>query len=366
MRRPPGRTRLAVSRLRRPSAPRGRRAPLSRGRAWHVSAPPQPSRRLDPQNPRGKHKRWKAEGPAWPALLLWTPTRGPMGETGFPPCSLHHPAHVRHSASGADRVLLRRLGDDGLGGEDVLRDRRRVLQRRARDHRRVDDARLHEVLVLARVDVQPVALGALADLIDDDRALEAGVVRELANRLLERAGHNRRARPLVAFAVELDRVDRVQERDAAARDDALLEGCPRGLQRVLDAVLLLLHLRLGGGADLDDGHAARELGQALLELLAVEVGVGALDLGLDLLDPALDLLTVAGAVDDRRRVLVDDDLAGPAELRELGVLELEAHLLGDDLAAGEDRDVLEHPLAAVAEARSLHGDARDRPAELVD
>src|SRR5207342_1449860 len=56
---------------------------------------------------------------------------------------------------------------------------------------------------------------------------------------------------------------------------------------------------------------------------------------------------------------------GAAELRDLRVLELEAHLLGDDLAAGEDRDVLEHALAAVAEARGLHGDARERAAQLV-
>ena len=87
---------------------------------------------------------------------------------------------------------------------------------------------------------------------------------------------------------------------------------------------------------------------------------------LDLLDAALDRLGVAGTVDDRRRVLVDDDLAGLAELRELRVLELEAHLLGDDLAAGEDRDVLEHPLAAVAEARRLDRDGGEGAAELVD
>ena len=70
----------------------------------------------------------------------------------------------------------------------------------------------------------------------------------------------------------------VEQRDAAARDDALLEGGPGGLQRVLDAVLLLLHLGLGRRADLDDGDAAGELGQPLLQLLAVEVRVGVLDL----------------------------------------------------------------------------------------
>ena len=75
---------------------------------------------------------------------------------------------------------------------------------------------------------------------------------------------------------------------------------------------------------------------------------------------------VTGAVDDRRVVLGDDDAAGAAELRDLRVLELEAHLLGDDLAAGEDRDVLEHALAAVAEARGLHGDAGEGAAQLVD
>ena len=74
---------------------------------------------------------------------------------------------------------------------------------------------------------------------------------------------------------------------------------------------------------------------------------------------------VTGAVDDRGVVLRHDDAAGAAELRDLRVLELEAHLLGDDLAAGEDRDVLEHALAAVAEARSLDGDAGEGAAQLV-
>ena len=123
------------------------------------------------------------------------------------------------------------------------------------------------------------------------------------------------------------------QRDAAAGDDALFERRAGRLQGVLDAVLLLLHLGLGGRADLDDGDTAGELGEALLQLLAIEVGVGVLDLGLDLVDAALDGVGLTGAVDDRRVVLGDDDATGATQLRDLRVLELEAHLLGDDLAA---------------------------------
>src|SRR6185312_12430873 len=62
----------------------------------------------------------------------------------------------------------------------------------------------------------------------------------------------------------------------------------------------------------------------------------------------------------------DDHATSAPELRDLRVLELEAHLLGDHLAAREDRDVLEHALAAIAEARRLHGDGLERAAQLVD
>ena len=86
---------------------------------------------------------------------------------------------------------------------------------------------------------------------------------------------------------------------------------------------------------------------------------------LDLVDPALDVGLRAGALDDRRLVLGDDDLAGLAEQVEADALELQADLLGDHLAAGEDRDVLEHRLAALAEAGGLDGDRLERAADLV-
>ena len=75
---------------------------------------------------------------------------------------------------------------------------------------------------------------------------------------------------------------------------------------------------------------------------------------------------VAGAVDDRGVVLGDDDAAGLAQHVEVDLVELEADLLGDDLAAGEGRDVLQHRLAAVAEAGRLDRDDVERAADLVD
>ena len=74
----------------------------------------------------------------------------------------------------------------------------------------------------------------------------------------------------------------------------------------------------------------------------------------------------AGALDDGGLVLGDDDLAGLAEQVEGDVLQLEADLFGDDLAAGEDGDVLQHGLAALAEAGGLDGHALERAPDLVD
>jgi hypothetical protein len=46
------------------------------------------------------------------------------------------------------------------------------------------------------------------------------------------------------------------------------------MHRVIHAILALLHLDLGRAADADHRDAARELGQTLLQLLAVVVRGG--------------------------------------------------------------------------------------------
>ncbi len=137
-------------------------------------------------------------------------------------------------------------------------------------------------------------------------------------------------------------------------------------KRVFDAGLLFFHFDFGRRADVDNRDAADQFGQALLKLLAVVIGSGLVDLGADLLDPAFEIGLLAGAVDDGRVVLVDDDTLGAAKIGQGDVVELDAKFFGDQLAAGEDGDIFEHRFAAVAEAGGLDGHTAQGAANLVD
>src|SRR3989475_8555795 len=106
--------------------------------------------------------------------------------------------------------------------------------------------------------------------------------------------------------------------------------------------------------------------RSLLQLFLVVVRGGILDLRPDLLDAALDLSGLSVAFHDRGVVLVDGDLLGPSEVFRLHILELDAEILGNGLAAGEDGDVFAHGLAPITKARSLYGRALQRTAELID
>ena len=58
-------------------------------------------------------------------------------------------------------------------------------------------------------------------------------------------------------------------------------------------------------------------------------------------------------------------LACPSSLKGYG-LELDSHLLGDELGAGEDGDVFQHGLAAITEARCLYRRYLQGAAQFVD
>src|SRR5262249_52371868 len=104
----------------------------------------------------------------------------------------------------------------------------------------------------------------------------------------------------------------MEESDAAAGDNAFLDRGTGRVHGVFDPVLTLLHFGFRGAADADDRDATGELRQPLLQLLAIIVGGCFLDLRSDLGDATLDLLLLAGAGEDRRVLLADAHLLGPA------------------------------------------------------
>jgi hypothetical protein len=143
------------------------------------------------------------------------------------------------------------------------------------------------------------------NLLNDDAAFEAGVEGDLPKRLLHRAPHDQ-ATGLLVVGPTTHLVHGLlgsEEGDTPSGDHALLDGGASRLDGVLDAVLLLLELDLGGRSDLDHDDTAGQLGETLLELLAVPVGVGVVDLTLDLLDPRLDVGLGSATVDDGRESL---------------------------------------------------------------
>ena len=166
-------------------------------------------------------------------------------------------------------------------------------KRRTGDFGGVDDACLEQVLELAGhgVEADPAffALGPAGSTTAPSRpALEA----------IQRIGSSRALLTIVAPVASspsrrlgqlVDRGPAAQQRQASAGHDAFLDGGFGGRNSVLDAVLLFLQLDLGRRADPDNGDAAGQLGQALLQLLTVPVGIRVFDLALDLGNASLDV-----------------------------------------------------------------------------
>src|SRR6185295_16748508 len=172
------------------------------------------------------------------------------------------------------------------------RNRGCVLDRRANYLGRVDDALGDQVDVFARLRVESVRiLVLLEDLADDDGAVFACVDGDLASGPGQRLADDLDA-GLLVVVLGLDALELLggaQQGDAAARYDAFFNRRTGRMHRVVNAVLALLDFDFGRAADADHRDAARELGQTLLQLLAVVVRGGLLDLRLDLGNARLDV-----------------------------------------------------------------------------
>ena len=113
----------------------------------------------------------------------------------------------------------------------------------------------------------------------------------------------------------------LKQGNPAASDNALFHSGLSVTDGILDAVLTFLQLHLGGGANLNHGHATGQLSQTLVQLLAVVFGIGVLDLGTDLVHPTLNLVLGTGTFHNGGVVLGHHNLAGAAQQRQVGGLQ---------------------------------------------
>ena len=234
---------------------------------------------------------------------------------------------------------------------------------------RVDDAELEHVAIFFGLRVEPeLGIVAFTNLARNDRAIDTGVFGDLAQRSFESLAHDRDADCLVVVLAGHvhERLAGLNQSHATANDDAFLNRSAGGVQRVVDAVLTLFHFGLGHATDADDGNAACQLGNTFLQFFTVVVRGGFLDLLTDLADAGFDLGFLTGTVHDGRCVLRDRDALGGAQHVHGHVFQLHAQIFRDDLTTGQDRDILQHRLAAIAESRSLDGRDLQTTAQLVD
>src|SRR5258707_3784128 len=137
------------------------------------------------------------------------------------------------------------------------------------------------------------------------------------------------------------------------------------MRGILHASLLLLHLGLGRGADIDYGDTTGELSQPLLQFFAIIVRSGFLDLTPDLVNSALDIFGRTFALNYRRVFFVDGHALGSAQIIQRDVFELDPNVLGYTTAARPDCNVFQHRLAPVTESRGLNSCDLKRATQLV-
>ena len=206
--------------------------------------------------------------------------------------------------------------------------------------------------------LKPSPFGKRLHFVHDYRTLEARVFGDLPQRFFQSAAHDGDAVLFVGRAAEVVKGGlHVEQSHAAAGNDAFFHCGAGGGKGVLEAVFLLFEFRFRRRAHFDDRNAAREFGKALLQFLFVVGGIGLFNLTLDQVDAAHDGLFGSAAFDNGGLVLADGDFRGAAEVGEVGVFQFDAEVVADEFAVGEDGNIFQHGLAAVAEAGGLDRNA---------
>src|SRR5258708_20540307 len=219
---------------------------------------------------------------------------------------LHHTAHAAHAAHTSSAFLLWRIGDECIGGEEHTGYTTSILQGRACHLHRINDTCFEHIHVLALEHIKAVPTAPCAYIADRNPSIAPTILSNLAQRLLKRASQDVHARLLVArctlYLIQC-RGCMNQHRATTCYDAFLNSGTCSG-KSILYAMLLLFEFYFGCSAHFNHAHATGQLGQSLLQLLAIIVARGLFNQGTHLSHARLNSLFTTSTLHDCCGVLI--------------------------------------------------------------
>ena len=189
--------------------------------------------------------------------------------------TLHHPAHTWGTAHRHSRLFLRLVYNQTLGGQEHTSDRSSVLQSHTSHLGGIDHTSLTQILVDIGTGIETEVALTLANLLNHHSTLGTAIDGNLAQGLLDGTADDVDTGLLVGI-VTLQVSQRLLGTDVCGTttgNHAFLDGSTGSAESIVNAILLLLHLHLRVGTDIEHSDATGQLGQTLLQLLLV-VGAG--------------------------------------------------------------------------------------------
>ena len=188
-------------------------------------------------------------------------------------------------------------------------------------------------------------------MLDNHIAIGPCIDRDLAQRCTQSATHNLDPGALITVQLISQPAQgsgQLDQRAATAGHNAFFNSGSGGIQGIFDPQFAVLELGFRRSSDLDHGHTAGEFGDALVELLAVVLGIGVLQFPADGRHALSDGITAVFAGDDGGFFLADGDAADPAEILQRHLVERHRSVFADHGSTGEDGNVREGGFAALA------------------
>ncbi len=205
-------------------------------------------------------------------------------------------------------------------------------------------------------------------LTGNNSTVFTGIFSNLANRSLQGAGNDVDTHCLVGIGTfnTFKSAGCIEQSCSAAWYDTFFNSSAGCVQGIVNAVFAFFHFNFRCTANFNQGNTASQFGQTFLKFLTVIVRRSFFDLSFDLAAACIDVVFSAGTVNDRCFLFGDGHCFGSTQHIEGNAFQFDAQLFGDQLTAGEDRNVFEHGFTAITEARCFNSSDFQAAAQLVD